>query len=235
MDDRQLDKVLSASALRQTQFILDSMPTDKDIPDVLPSEEFEERIKDLIKKHNKIRNIQIMRRKVGVIAASILVVFSITFGMLTTVSASKDNIIHFFDRYFAYNSGKAEVWDTQFNTQISSNVHDVYLPTWVPIGYKAIESQQVKDITYITYGCSGKSIRFSQSSIIANQYNDSELKQMSRLTINNQEYYYGEKPSENSVIRKLIWNSDQRSFVIIASVSKDEVIKIAQSLKLKKE
>jgi hypothetical protein len=233
MNDRQLDKILSSSALRQTQLILDSMPTDQGAQDILPSEGFEDRINDLIKNHNKNRNLQSMRRRIGIIAASILVVFTITFGMFTTVSASRDNIMHFFARYFAYNSGRAEIWNTQFNAQISDSVHNVYLPTWVPNGFKATESQQGKNVTYITYSCSEKSIRFSQSSILTHQYNDDEMKQMSILTVNNQKYYYGEKQSGNSVIRKIIWNSNKSSFAIIASVPKDEVFKIAQSLKYK--
>lgn len=233
MDNRQLDKILSSTALRQAQLIMESMPTEK-IPNILPSKGFEDRINDLIKKYNKNRNLQSMRRRIGGIAASILVVFSITFGVFFTASASRDNIMHFFDRYFAYNSGKTEIWDTEFNAQINGHVHDVYLPTWVPYGYKATESQQGKNVTYITYSCSDKSIRFSQSSILTHQYNDDEMKQMSILTVNNQKYYYGEKQSGNSVIRKIIWNSNKNSFAIIASVPKDEVFKIAQSLTYKK-
>lgn len=233
MDDRQFNKILSACALRQKQLVLDSMPTDQEISDILPSENFEYRINNIIKNQNKILNIQSVRKRISIIAASILVVFSITFGMLITVTASKDNIVHFFDRYFAYNSGKVEIWNTQFNAQICNHVHDVYLPTWVPNGFKATESQQSKSITYITYSCGGKKIRLSQSSA-SSQYNDDELKQMTVFTINSQKYYYGEKGFGNSVIRKLIWNNNQSTFVIITSASKDDALKFAQSLKFKK-
>lgn len=236
MDDRQLDKVLSASALRQTQLIIDSSPAEE-IPDILPSEGFEDRINALIKTHNKNRNLQSMRsmrRRIGIIAASIIVVFSISFGMLSTVNASRDNIIHFFDKYFAYNSGKAEAWDTQFNAQIRDHVHNVYLPTWVPNDFKATISQEVNNVCFITYQNENKTIRFYQSSATGELYNDRELKQMERIENSGQEYYYGEKTSGNQITRKLVWHSEKNTCSVISNISKQEIIKFAQNLKFKK-
>ncbi len=48
MDDRRLDKALSASALQQTRLINESLPTDEEFSQTLPSEDFERKIRSLI-------------------------------------------------------------------------------------------------------------------------------------------------------------------------------------------
>lgn len=233
MNERQFEKILSASAFRQTQIIIDSMPTDQELEDILPSSDLESRINSLIQKHNKKCNLQGIRRRIGIFAASILVVFSISFGMLFTVNASRDNIIHFFDRYFAYNSGEPQTWDTQFNAQIRDSVHNVYLPTWVPDKFKATMSQEANNVCFISYQNTDKTIRFYQSSASEKIYNDSELNQMEQIQFSGQKYYYGEKASGNQTERKLVWNTGKNTYIVVSNVSKPEILKFAQNLKFK--
>ncbi len=233
MNDKQFEKILSASAFRQTQLIIDSMPTEEELEDILPSTNFDDRIKCLIQNQNKSRNLQGMRRRIGIFVASILVVFSITYGMLFTVNASRDNVIHFFDRYFAYNSGESQTWDTQFNAQIRDSVHNVYLPTWVPDTFKATMSQETNNVCFISYQSPDETIRFYQSSASEKLYNDSELKQMEQIQVSGQKYYYGEKASGNQTARKLVWNTTKSTYIVVSNVSKPEILKFAQNLKFK--
>lgn len=143
-----------------------------------------------------------------------------------TVNASRSNILHFFDRYFSFNSGKTEVWDVSHNDQIISNVHDVYLPTWVPNGFKATESSQGNSSCTITYKSGNKVLRLTQESMPKTLFSDSDLVNLEKITVNKQTYYFGERSSTH----KLLWRTNSNTFLVVSNISKEEIIQFASGL-----
>lgn len=234
MDDRQIDKMLSASALRQVELLKNSTPSDEELAQIHCSRQFKDTIQNSLVKSRRKQICQMRRSRITKIAASIIIVLSVTFGVIMSVSASRNNVVHFFQHYFSFNSGKTDNWHTDFNAQIINSVHDVYLPTWIPEGFKAEESLQGKNDCTITYKSPSKTIRFSQEKGPNKLFSDSELKVMSKVILNDQTYYYGEKGSKESVTRKLLWNSDQSTYIILSDISKDDIVKFATNLTYKK-
>lgn len=194
MNDRQQKKILSASALQQA-VLLDN--TDEGSNDIEITPEFSQRISSLFTRFEKKKK---SRTRIYKIAASFILVLSITFGTVMSIDATRSDFIHFFQRYFAFNSGKTESWNTNFNSQILDNVHDVFLPTWVPEGFTAIGSSQTNNNCTITYQLADKSIRLSQSMGTEKMNSDNELKGMSEIKISGHKYYYTESEALNQII-----------------------------------
>ena len=229
MDDRELDKLMSASAVRQVQLLNNSLPSDE-IDNTDSSEDFTQYMKMLISKDEKKRK---SRKRLGKIIASFAIIAIVSFGAIMSASANRAYFFQMFDRSFNISGQQNDGWNTKFNAQVADNCHNVYLPSWVPDGIKASESSQEEEQCTITYKGNNQTIRFIQSkdtSIL----NDNKVDSMEKLTVQNQIYYYSEKNRSGSITRKLIWVTESNSFELDTTGGKDELLKIAQSLVFKK-
>jgi|GEM_PF-6309616 len=235
MDDRQLDKLLSASAVHQVQLLNDSLPADEEIDKVVPTDNFKQYMKTIIVKDEIRRNRLKSRKRLGKVAAAFAVVLVITFGSVLSAEASRSYFMHFFEKYFTVSSSANKSWDTAFNSQIIQNVHDCYLPTWLPAGLQAVQSSQTNKRTTVTYQLQSQSlilIQYSDDSITV--LSDNEIRDMKKIEINSVVYYYSEKQRAKDVNRSLIWQIGKQSFRIESNISNDDILKVAQNLAFKK-
>jgi hypothetical protein len=233
MDERQLEKLMSAAAVRQVQILNDSIPDDNELDKIIPSINFEQNMRKVIAKDEKHKWQLKLRKRVGKIAASFVIVLTISFGVIISVDASRANFIQFFERCFSISSVKNEGWNTDFNTQVVAICHNIYLPSWMPEGFQATEISQGTKESTIIYKSKNQSIRFTQYDISANILNDNQTKEMDKITIQNQIYYFSEKYRSGNITQKLIWQVNQKSFILTSSIGKDDLLRVAQNLELK--
>lgn len=231
MDDRELEKLMSASAVRQVQLLKNSLPTDDEIDNIVPSEDFKQYMQMLISKDEKKRK---SRKRLGKVIASFAIIAIVSFGAIMSASANRAYFFQMFDRSFNISGQQNDGWNTKFNAQVANNCHNVYLPSWVRNGMKAVQSSQVDNLCTITYKGNNQTIRLNQSATTQNTLNDNEVKTMSKVSIENQIYYYSEKIRSNNVTRKLIWITENSSFELDSTGDKDDMFKMAQSLVFKK-
>jgi len=233
MDDRELEKLMSASAVRQVQLLNDSLPSDAELNEITPSEEFQQYMRTAITKDQKRQKKLQSRKRLRKMAACFAIVVAVSFGVIMSVDATRANFFQLFEKSFSISSQHSEGWDKEFNAQIATNCHHVYLPSWMIEGFKATQlSQGIQGCT-ITYKDGDKTVRLIQNDNYGNALNDSETKTMEKIILEKQIYYYSEKDRSGAVSRKLTWTTDNNNFTLDATISRAELLKIAQSLVLK--
>lgn len=234
MNDRELDKLMSASALRQAKLLTDSIPADDELNKIVASENFKQNMQSIIlkseKRQRRVQGLKYLRK----IVACLAIVAIVSFGAIMSADANRANFFQFFERSFNISGQQSEGWDKEFNAQVVENSHDVYLPSWMPSGVKAIQSSQENKQCIITYKSDNQTIRFFQYDRSANILNDNKVESMEKITIQNQIYYYSQKNRSGSITRMLIWATDNNDFELDSTGSKDELFKVAQSLVFKK-
>jgi len=236
MDDREFEKLMSVSAVRQVQLLNDSLPADAELNEIAPSEEFEQYMRMVIAKDQKRQKKLQGRKRFKKIVATFVLLAAVSFGAIMSVDATRAYFFQMFDSSFSITGQQNKGWNTEFNAQIIENIHNAYLPSWMPNGFKSISSSTSSSgncvINYKNINDKSYFVRFSQNKS-AGFLNDNELGDFSKLSINKQIYYYGEKNRAGVIERNLVWVSDERSFLISTTVSKDDLIKIATNLKFK--
>lgn len=235
MDNRQLDKILSAGALRQIQLQEELLPQDNEFEQIVSSEDFTKKMHTLLAEEEQKRKKLNSRKRLWKAVAAFFLLLAISSGAVLSANASQANIARFFNRYFSISNVSRERWDTDFNTQVANQFHNIYLPTWMPEGMQAVQSKQENGISTITYKSETQTIRFTQYANTAQTFNDNNVAAMQKLIVEKQVYYFSEKGSSKSTINKVIWVSPDNVFLELDSNgSKDDLLKVAQSLMLKK-
>lgn len=240
MDNRQLDKALSASALRQIQIQENSLSQDQ-IDQISPSSKFEIQMKKILAEGERHQKRLKVRKRLGKAAAVFAVVLTITFGYVLSANASHATFFQFCEKYFSIsnqNNADKRAWDGDFNSQIISSVENAYLPTWMPNGFIATSSNQDKRgnciINYKNRNNPKQFICLSQKKCTANTFSDNELKVLTKIVINNQIYYFGEKGRGITSNKLLVWAYNDRDFSLTSTESREILVKIASNLKFKK-
>ena len=192
------------------------------------SPQFEKRMKKLINSIDRKDRIKKYKRIVVSTIVSIATAFGLTFGVLLTqpeVSAAVQNVIRtVFDRYDKYDYIGNELTVENFNNNIRFG--------YIPNGYylsSGVYSHAVVSLTYIDEN--GNEIMFDYgiadgtSSIYDNENNS-----YSKFTINDTEYHYYES-NDSDFFDTLVWYKDGYAFSILAHLSKEELVKIAENVK----
>lgn len=127
--------------------------------------------------------------------------------------------------HFAGDSDKTEVQPPQ-------EIETVYEPTWIPEGFELTEEEMAGGIVYFQEYMKGKHyISFDQNIVNAGITIDSEDMEREAVMING---YQGQLNSKEGKTG-LIWATGEYVFVIGSDLGKEEVMKIAESVKEKKE
>ncbi len=230
MDDRQLDKVLSAYALQQAKLMEHSTLSQEASDEIEPSEDFLARMQELFDEAKKREKRKKSFKRIGMVAASFILVLSVTFGAVMSADASRSSFIHFFEQYFTISSSKNREWNMEFNAQIRNTVHSCYLPSWLPDGVQSISATQSPQKTTIEYSGNKINLRVIQSADSVKIFSDNEINSMEKVNYAGSSYYYTEKTRESYVRRYIIWNIDGRSIRLESNMSRKDLFKIAENM-----
>lgn len=226
MTKKQFDKIISASALRQTQLL------DEAEGEIIPSEVFDAKMKQRLRETLKYPN-----RKRTAMVATFTALFIGILSATCYANATHLDLFEAFHRAFSITSVQKQSWDTDFNAKILPSVSNVYLPTWIPNGFTSISSSQSNTgncvITYAISADKTQFVRLSQKKIHTTSIEDIDVSNFQKIILDHQIYYYGEKNISGKTQNNLVFLQNDRYIYLISTLSKDDLLKVAQSLEFK--
>lgn len=236
MKKQNIDKLLSASALQQAHLLDDSLPAEDDLSKFSPPNKLDSRIQDLLAKTEKRRATRKKRFVKYIVSATASIL--ILAGIFTFTSyANGTNLFQIFERgAFSINYTEKER-GADFNSKILNDVTNVYLPTWLPNDFTAEFSTQNKAnciIKYISQKDKRHFLSISQKKSTVKTLDDSEIADFKKIIRNNHVYYFGGKVRSGFIENNLVFIRNGRYFLFTSTLAQDDLIKIAESLILKK-
>lgn len=123
---------------------------------------------------------------------------------------------------------KVSIVETENGLESQLDWDSYYAPEYIPESYNYSKSENFGEIKIIFYfNDVSKEIQFSQTPVNPEYQIDTEDAVVTEVTVN------GEKGVlvENEGFCTLIWTASEKTFHIIGEIEKDEIIKMAKSLK----
>jgi hypothetical protein len=123
---------------------------------------------------------------------------------------------------------KVSIVETESGLDLQIDWEAYYTPEYIPEGYAYSNSENFGDIKIIFFSDkTDKEIQFSQTPVNPEYQIDTEKAIIADVTVNGEKGILVEKEG----LRTLIWTTGERTFHIIGEIEKDEIIKMAKSLK----
>lgn len=223
------DDMLFEHIVEARDIWLSTLPANGDIPEFQVSKAFEEKIKRLIKEQNRTQKVNRLRHYMKQIAASVLVVATISLVGMMTVEACRVKVIeivtHVFNELTDYRFSSEMVGTNEFN------LPDISFE-YVPEGMLETEDTfKGNDRRYILYESNdGAIFSLTQRAISpGGSYGsilDTEDATYETIYINGNEVYVKEKPYNNDII----WTVDNIVYHLYGNISMTELQKIAEKM-----
>lgn len=228
------DKLYEAFDLYSKEFC-DTLPSDEELGNISFSDEFEEKMRKLIEKQKKFYYYWVNtagKRAAAIIAALFVGLTAVTFGVKAIREPFLRFIVETFEKFSSIifmndddNSGQSSISaDADFEFEAVE-------PNYIPEGY--VKDSKIEDFIFyqISYLSIDKtsSITYTQMSINDTIVQaDTENTTYDKLQINGFEAISYTRNGNNTVV----FNSDKYVFTVTGSVDMDEIIKIAESIKI---
>lgn len=191
------------------------------------SPQYKKKMRKIINSVGRKERIKKFKTIVIRTAVSLAAAFGLIFGFLLTqpeVYAAVQNVIRsIFDEYDKYEYVGEELTVDNFDNNIRLG--------YIPDGYYLSEGIYFPAYVMLTYTNGSEKIRFKYA--IAEgltSYYDNEHNSYDNFFINGIEYHYYISNDED-FMDTLVWYEDGYSFGILAHLSKDELVKIAENIK----
>ena len=194
----------------------------QDWVDTLPKEtekyehtpEYEKAIQKLFDKMRRNKFHKLTRKTARAILIAAILLLIATVALASTVG--KDFVIKHFGSYATY-----EV----VNNEKGEKVDGINIG-YIPEGFEQTDYQQLKDMIVVVYEYNNYHIDISKITIESKEsYN---LEKINHETIENSgiEYIY----YEDEVNKGIVWNNGEYSYTISGNITKNELLKIAESI-----
>ena len=188
------------------------------LPEEAPEYKFSEKYnKFRVKLFDKMRSEKYhrftKRATVAIIVAAILFAMAVA---TLAATVGKDFILKYFNGY-----AEVEVIDSENAVNVDSLTIG-----YIPDGFIKTDEFISDSTTTYSYSESDKWFTVTKVKLDSGMTFDEE-NQIERITINNVEYLY----SYSSDANNLLWNNGQYSFNLIGNLDKDQLLKIAESVR----
>lgn len=211
------------------QYIDEEIQKYEELPELEPSKEFDERMnrmfEDAYKQEERRERIR-FGKKIAVIAVAAVGVISAAAMNIKAVRQPVLNLI--------FKQGNPHS-KTKTNTNIKDRNLDSISFSYIPEGYKCTKKQYLPESFQSIYKFENNQntdriyIKIQSNQKYDNYINQSVLKKYEELAYKKQKYYFLAGKQKNS----LLFYKNQSIFSITSSISKDELLKIAQNIKIK--
>jgi hypothetical protein len=229
LNEKVFDEMLIFAAEKSADDLASSLPSDEELAkQVTFSPEFEKRMSDFFRNvERKQRNRQIRRTliKVGIAACIALAVMS---SLVMSVEAFRVPFLNLFSRSDD-KSVTVKVEDKIANYDaFADQIKGLYLPSYIPDTYSVSEVLNPGN-SYIVIFENSDGARIDLTALLSGSSTgiDNENAVIENILINDEEAQYY---SSNGV-NNLIFKYDQNVFALRAQIPKDEMVKMAESLK----
>ena len=222
--DKLLDHLIEYGG---RQYIDEEIKKYEELPELEPSKEFDERMnrmfEDAYKQEERRERIR-FGKKIAVIAVAAVGVISAAAMNIKAVRQPVLNLI--------FKQGNPH---TKTNTSVTKQDLEKYSFSYLPNNYSRTKKQYMADNYQIIYKFENTNnnapiyIKIQINQKYDNYINQSILKKYEELVYKNQKYYFLAVKQKNS----LLFYKNQSIFSITSSINKDELLKIAQNIKIK--
>lgn len=229
-NDNTLDNILISSFKAAELVVLNDISEKESKEKHAFSDEFKDRMIKLIayeKRRTRIKNTMYYFKKA---VAVLLVVLTVVFASTMSVKAWRvklfNTIINIFDKFseIRYEDVDKNIDNIEDNT--------FFPPGYVPEGFKLDKENTNFFGQLIIYkNKNGEEIVFEQYKLENRRMIiDTEGTELESIIIHDYEAYF----YSNKGINNILWNDGYYGFIISSSINKEEIIKIAESVKIKK-
>jgi len=225
--DKTLDLMIESVISEAEDKIVEDILRDIDInEDVVFSDEHKKRMQkifDIEQRKLRFNKLYYYSKRIAVVLLILIVVFGIS---LVSVEAWRVKVLNFIIEISDDSTGLAVVGNENENKSELSEYEFLleYIPKGLELEYQAIDSEFIT----IQYASDEYYFNFSVSS--ANKMRiDTENAAIHQLTINGRKAFY----STNDNVNILVWYDDNFIYDVTGTISKEDIIKIAENLNTK--
>lgn len=228
LNEKILDEILKYAAEKSIEEMADKFPTDEELEkEVIFRPEFKDRMSKFfthIKRRERTRLFGRTMLKVGACTVAVLIVFSTVVFSVDAVRVSFLNIFSVKDD----ESTTIHVDDGTANYDaFSDKIHGIYLPSYIPASYSVQDVEKYDTYYYVIFAnADGDKIKLQNLLGDSSSGVDNEGATVETITVNNENAQYFSKDGENI----LIFKYNKNVFKLTTSLSKDELIKMAESM-----
>jgi hypothetical protein len=229
LNENVFDQLLKYSAENYLEHLSDEYPSDKDLDrDVSFSMQFEKKMNRLFKREKYKENAHKRGSKIikGSLAAAAAIFVCLI--VVSNAQALRVPILNYFNS-IGKQSTSIQVQDnTDFYSAFKDQIKGLCLPSYIPDAYK-IKRIDRGDIAYsIVFDNDSSDIILLQNLIGNGSAGvDSEGAAVEQLTVNGESAEFFIKNNTNN----LVFEYSQKAFLLSGTLPKNELIKIAQSMK----
>ncbi len=227
LNDALFDALLGASALAALDEELNALPSIEMLNESYPStEQLAARVKSLIKRDKLKRRLYACIKATGKAAACLAILFTLLSVSLLSVEASRSYLLN---AVLSWQKGATEI---RFEDASQNPAGDVYLPAYLPSGFKQTSVHKGGISTLIVYEKDdGTKIHFNQRPADAGAtFVDNEHTNYSEVSIGGIPGYLFESVTEGTA-NTLVWEIDRTAFILSSTIDSEELIKIGENLK----
>lgn len=225
------EAILKEALLIYQKEKLSHLPPDEETEIITFTSSFESKMQKLIKAEKKPYYVII--NTVGKRVACIIIAVLVSFAAMMSVDAIREPFIEYvvntFEKYSAVYFKN--------NSPITSEAFETYAPEYIPEGYTEVKREGSSEFmyNYITYSDEfGNNIEFQQDIATDHISINTENTTIEKIYINSVEAIYWENLGESLIL----FSDDNYSFYLSCAretISKEELIKIAESIKIEKK
>lgn len=205
---------------------LEAIPSDlKDYHNF--SSEFERKMKHLIRKANiKYVNINKFRVRRSIVAASLIIII---IAASMSVEALRLPVIKLTEKI--YTEFSEILFNNEENIEVPETIEDVYVPSYIPDGYTLLEEEDMKLMHFMVYSNENEQeIMVEQFTLSVSMAVDTEGITTEDITINKMNGIIYTKRG----LTTIIINDNRYVHLISGYENREEIIKIAESLYVRK-
>lgn len=240
--EKMLEAMLEYAGACHVENISNELQADDELNDQIAfPPEFDTKIKKLITQYNRKEYVKKAWRTTIKLFPKVAVGFCAVFICLiiavASVQAFRVKVLNFIietgKEYTSINLKEERPDDSLKDTlNIPSEWKNVYIPAYVPEGYKISKTESLVNTKIIHY------LNDKNKLIVFNQYNDentnlridTEKAKVDKVIINGFDGLIAEKSGSITIA----WHNNDSTFSLISNIDKNELIKIAESIKIKK-
>lgn len=188
---------------------------------------FDDYNKQLKKRDQKRKfrsRVQLLSKRVAIFVAIAFVGIFVTTMSVEAFRIKLFNIVtEVTDKYT-----KVSIVETENGLESQIDWDTYYAPEYIPEAYTYSNSENFGEIKIFFYSdTTGKEIQFSQTPVNPEYQIDTEGAVVTEVIINAENGILAQKEGHLT----LIWTTDEKTFHIIGEIERDEIIKMAESLK----
>lgn len=223
-----------------------------DVSDVVISDALQNRVDKLLAKERATARKRLIRRRVvAVLIAAALLALTACMSIPTVREKLYKIVITYYDEFFSYMSVPVETDEvTQPITEVDSDpvnethrsettkpnefVFEKRLPSYLPAGYELYMDDSAAQVVRLYYfnADAGSIVQYEQSVIGTTKYEvNSENAQIQKTLIHGNEGIVSIKVTEDCTEITLVWNDGIYDYSIDTTLTLEETIKIAESIR----